>query len=270
MDFDELFKKYKLLNYVPSIEEEKEKIYEYVYFTNKLEGNRLTLAQTTSLLEKNKISGTDLGIYDILETKGVFNSVNHMLSAIIQKRELSIDLMIELNWQILGSIWKDDFGFVSAKQAGQQTGQFKTIRNRIRIIKSNGEKSYITPLSEPENVKQNMIVLVENINSSKKDVLYKAAFLAQEIWLHQPFVDGNKRTGRLLINFLTMKEGLPLFSFEDKAKNYNHLLVEQYTEGKKDLIKNYLQARLVQEMDQRIKIIEESNQNKDKGFRIIL
>lgn len=270
MNFNSVVELYKSLNYIPSIEEEREDIFEYVYFTNKLEGNRLTLAQTTSLLENNKISGTDLTVYDILETKGVFNAVNNMLSAIIKKRQLSIELMLELNWHILGTLWKDDFAFVSAKQAGQQTGQFKSVRNTIRIINPNGETSYITPLSEPETVKENMITLVEKINNSNKDVLEKTAFLAQEIWLHQPFVDGNKRTGRLLINFLTMKEGLPLFSFEDKAKNYNHLLVQQYTEGTNDLLKNYIQTRLIQEMEQRIQIIQKANENKNKGFRLML
>lgn len=260
MNFNSVLEQYKSLNYSPSIEEEKEKIFEYVYFTNKLEGNRLTLAQTTSLLEKKTISGTDITVFDILETKGVFNAVNNMLSAVIKKRQLSIDLMLELNWHILGTLWIDDFAFLSAKQAGQQTGQFKSVRNTIRIIKPNGETSNITPLSEPETVMENMINLVEKINSSNKDVFDKTVFLAQEIWLHQPFVDGNKRTGRLLISFLTMKEGLPLFSFDDKEKNYNHLLVQQYTEGKNDLIKNYIQTKLIQEMEQRIEIVQQPKQ----------
>lgn len=270
MNFNSVLEQYKSLNNIPSIEEEKGKIFEYVYFTNKLEGNRLTLSQTTSLLEKNKISGTDLTVHDILETKAVFNAVNNMLSGVIKKSELTIELMSELNWHIAGALWKDDFAFVSAKQDEQQMNQFKSGRNTIRIIKPNGETSYITPLSEPETVMDNMRQLVEKINRSNKDVVDKAAFLAEEIWLHQPFVDGNKRTGRLLINFLIMKEGLPLFSFEDKAKDYNHLLVEQYTEGKNDLIKNYIQTRLVEEMQQRIEIVQQANENKNKGFRMTL
>jgi hypothetical protein len=67
-----------------------------------------------------------------------------------------------------------------------------------------------------------------------------------------------------------MKEGLPLFSFEDKQKNYNHLLIQQYTDGKNDLIKNYIQTRLIQEMEQRIEIVQEAKQSKNKGFRMNL
>ena len=39
--------------------------------------------------------------------------------------------------------------------------------------------------------------LIESINKSDKNTIDKCVYLAQEIWIHQPFVDGNKRTGRL-------------------------------------------------------------------------
>ena len=41
-------------------------------------------------------------------------------------------------------------------------------------------------------------------------------------------------------------------------------------EGKNDLIKNYIQTRLVQEMEQRIKIVQQAKQSMNKGFRLML
>lgn len=265
-----LFLKYKTLDYVPSLEEEREKIYEYVYITNKLEGNKLTLAQTTSLLDKNSITGENISLHDILEQKGTYKAVTRMLSATIHKEPLSIDLMTELNWLALGSLWKDDNSYISAKDAGQKENEFKTVGNMIRVTAPNGETIDIDPLSTPKNVRENMEDLVENVNNSPKDSITKAAFLAQEIWLHQPFIDGNKRTGRLLVNFLTMKEGFPLFVFNERPANYNSLLIRQYMENKPGLVKDYIRDRLTEEMKNRINQVQKAKQNREKGYRFML
>jgi Fic family protein len=137
-------------------------------------------------------------------------------------------------------------------------------------IKQNGvEKEKIMPLSSPEDVQENIEDLIENVNKSKASVLDKAVFLAQEIWIHQPFVDGNKRTGRLLINFLLMKEGFPLFSYDTENLNYNNLLVEQYYDSKPDIVKNYIAETLSKKMNDDIEAF--SKIKKDfKGFRLML
>ena len=114
-----------------------------------------------------------------------------------------------------------------------------------------------------------MEALIEKVNKSDATVLDKVVFLAQEIWIHQPFVDGNKRTGRLLINLLLMKEGFPLFSFGTENLNYNNLLVEQYNESKPDIVKNYIVETLSKKINDDIESF--SKIKKDfKGFRLIL
>jgi prophage maintenance system killer protein len=114
-----------------------------------------------------------------------------------------------------------------------------------------------------------MKTLVHQINNSPKDVIDKAAFLAQEIWLHQPFIDGNKRTARLLINFLTMKEGYPLFSYTEKGIYFNDMLVQQYVSQKSGLIQNFITETLENRMKE---IISENQQNRNtlKGYRFML
>ncbi len=265
-----IFLKYKALGYAPSFEEEREKIYEYVYLTNKLEGNKLTLAQTTSLLDKNSITGENISLHDILEQKGMYKAVIRMLNAAVRKEPLSVELMKELNWLALGSLWRDDSSYLSAKNAGQKEGEFKSVDNMIRVTVPNGGNQNIEPLSNYKNVRENMDSLVKTIIDSKKDCITKADFLAQEIWLHQPFIDGNKRTGRLLINFMTMKEGYPFFVFDDRAVNFNNLLAKQYMEKKPGLVKSYIQYRLSEEMKNRIEQVQQAKENKGKGYRYIL
>lgn len=110
-----------------------------------------------------------------------------------------------------------------------------------------------------------MEILINKINRSKLNAVDKAVSLAKQIWVHQPFVDGNKRTGRLLINFLTMKEGYPLFPYKNTERgNYNGLLVQEYVEKKDGLLISYVQDRLSFEMTKKInqsEKIEKPNQS---------
>ncbi len=267
-ELTKILEQYKKIDIIPSIESEKEQMYEYVYATNKLEGNALTLVQTSQLLATDSVSGDHIKTSDILEQKGMYKALSRMLKAVREKEELSIELMLELNWLALSYLWKYEDAYVNSKSKGQKEGCFKISKNQIEIRQFGKVVSTITPLSTPDSVKQNMQTLINTINQTKeKTIIEKATYLAQEIWLHQPFVDGNKRTGRLLINFLLMKEGYPLFSFDSSNQNYNSLLVEQYMEGKKNLVLNYIIEKLIEEMKKSI------NNNKSigkDGFRMML
>lgn len=264
----ELLQKYKTLNVVPSFEEEQALLFEYVYTTNRLEGNQLSLLQTTELFKSDTISGNNIRNSDILEQKGMYRALKRMLLAVKNKEELSIKFILELNWLSIGSLWNEDY-YMNAKEKGQLQNQFKVSQNVISIKQNGVEKEKIMPMSSPEDVQENMETLIENVIKSEASVLDKAIFLAQEIWIHQPFVDGNKRTGRLLINFLLMKEGFPLFSYDAENLNYNSLLVEQYYDSKPDLVKNYIIETLSKKMNDDIEAY--SKIKKDfKGFRLML
>lgn len=264
----DLLSKYKNIKTLPSFEEEQNLLYEYVYFTNKLEGNQLSLLQTTELFKTDTISGNNIRTSDILEQKGMYKALKRMLLAIKNKEELSIKLILELNWLCIGSLWNEDY-YSSAKEKGQEINYFKKNENVISIKKNGVEIEKITPLSSPENVEKNMIELIENIKKSTKNTIEKTAFLAQEIWLHQPFVDGNKRTVRLLVNFLLLKEGFPLFPFSNQNQDYNSLLVEQYFDKKPKLIENYILETLTDRLNYLIKSNAEIKKG-ENGYRFML
>ena len=95
---NDLLNKFKALNVIPSLEEEQAQLYEYVYTTNRLEGNQLSLLQTTELFKSDTISGNNIRNSDILEQKGMYRALKRMLLAVKNKEELSIELILELNW----------------------------------------------------------------------------------------------------------------------------------------------------------------------------
>ena len=158
----DLLKKYKLLNHSLSIEEERALFMEYVFQTNKLEGNKLTLAQTTSIIDGGFVSGKNVSIKDVYEQKGTYKALVRMIKAVNDKEALSIKLISELNWLTLSYLWNDDF-YLSAKNKGQKYGDFKCSENRIQIVYPGGRTEFIQPLSSPQDVKLNLDMLLDKL-----------------------------------------------------------------------------------------------------------
>ena len=267
-DLDETLVKFRALNLVMSLEEERDLLYSYVYFTNKLEGNKLTLAQTSQLLSTDTISGNNIRTKDILEQKGMYKALVRMLKAVHNNEELSSALLLELNWLSIDTLWKSDDAYLEAKGKGQKPDRFKMSQNYIQIRRGGKVVDTIEPISDPSNVRKNIDGIINEIKASKAPVVKKAAYLAQELWIHQPFVDGNKRAGRLAVNFLTMKEGFPLFIYDDGSKNYNALLVEQYYDKRTGLITDYIENELMKKMKQSLNLTRKKGDS--SGFRIVL
>ncbi|MFV0564371.1 MAG: hypothetical protein ACK5NB_00915 [Flavobacteriaceae bacterium] len=149
-----ILEKFKQQNLVLSLEEERKLLFDYVYVTNKLEGNKLTLSQTTQLLSTDTVSGNNIRLSDILEQKGMYAALIRMLKAVKDKEELSIELLIEINWLVIGALWKKNDTYPGAKLKGQNEGDFKIANNIIQIKKGNKIIEELEPLSNPKNVKK--------------------------------------------------------------------------------------------------------------------
>lgn len=268
MDVFSLLEQYAAANIGLSLEQERKLLAQYIHSTNQLEGNTLTLAQTQSIIDNGEVSGEHIKTRNILEQKGTYKALVRMMKAVREQEPLSLDLIKELNWLTIGTIFQDDY-YLSYKEQGQKYGDFKVKNNRIMITTSDGEERFIEPLSSPDNVAINMKMLVLQIKNSDKNVIEKAAFLGQEILFHQPFIDGNKRTARLLINFMTMSEGFPLFTYENKDTYFNDLLVTQYTERNAGLIENFITESLQNRMNELLNLGNNKTQ-KFTGVRFSL
>lgn len=135
-----LLEQYKKINVALSLEQEQALLYEYVYTTNKLEGNRLSLLQTTELFKSDTISGNNIRTSDVLEQKGMYRALKRMLLAVRNNEELSTKLILELNWLALNSLWNEDY-YLNAKEKGQLQNQFKVSQNVISIKQTELKKN---------------------------------------------------------------------------------------------------------------------------------
>ncbi len=107
----------------------------------------------------------------------MYKALVRMLSAVGNKEELSISLMVELNWLVVGNLWKLDDFYIDAKQKGQEIGNFKISNNLVQRSRNGKVLERLEPLSSPDNVHENMEKLVAEVKKSSATEIERVAFL---------------------------------------------------------------------------------------------
>jgi len=112
------------------------------------------------------------------------------------------------------------------KDLESQIGKFRTVQVYIRGAK------WIPP--KPEDVPNEMKTLLAWYSQNKKKLhpLILAAYFHTAFEQIHPFVDGNGRVGRLLMNFILHKNGYPMINIPNKIKQrYYSSLEKAHLEG---------------------------------------
>ena len=172
----------------------------YIYNSNGIEGNTLSLMETNLIIEHGvTIKGKSLKEH--LEVKGQEYALNFLTEVMNQKEEISLRMIREFNSLVMIN----------------GGGTFKTLPNEI--IGANFKTS------PPHLVEEHLSKLIENFYSSNEDIIKKVAIFHADFEKIHPFPDRNGRTGRLLMNLELMKEGFPItiIKKEDREDYYNAL-----------------------------------------------
>lgn len=159
---------------------------ELAYTSNHIEGNTLTRQETT-LAIKGLTSGAK-PLKDYLEAQNHARAFNQILKVFCKQKTLSQDTILKIHKIILSGI-NDDFA-----------GRYRNVPVRI------SGSSVLLP--SPARIYDLMVKFVKDINTQKDT--FEAAILGhlQFVSIH-PFIDGNGRVGRLLMNLLLIKGGYP-------------------------------------------------------------
>ncbi len=176
----------------------------HTYHSNAIEGNTLTLGETKAvLLDGITISGKPLREH--LEAVNHREAMRLMTRLAEQDSPLKEAEILDLHRIILTGIQLED------------AGRYRSVRVRV----AGSMRIFPNPLKVPEL----MTEFVEGVNSFGGHPVLKAAKAHYELVAIHPFVDGNGRTARLLMNLLLLRAGYvpALLPVEQRGNYYDTL-----------------------------------------------
>ena len=186
-------------------------IIEFAFNTTAIEGNTVKLEEARKLLEEGKTpkDKTLREIHDVQNTEKVFMNIINL------KEEVDNEFIINIHKGLMESI---------DVRTSYRTGD-------VRVIKANFKA---TPAPY---VKTDMSLLVKwyKENEKKLNPLVLASVFHHKLEKIHPFMDGNGRAGRMLLNYILLKNNYPpLVIHTKKRKEYLDAL---RTADKSDLFK---------------------------------
>lgn len=229
---DEIAKKKALLdNMRPLTEGEVEALseafmVEYTYNSNAIEGNTLTLRETDMVLRGLTIDKKPLK--DHLEAVGHKEAFYFVLDLVKDNVPLSQSIIKQIHSLVLADKPKD-------------RGEYRRVP--VRILGA----VHIPP--QPYSIEPKMTELLLEYNEDQRNIVEKLAEFHIKFESIHPFIDGNGRTGRLLVNLELMKNGYPPIDikFVDRMRYYD-AFDAYHTKGTTapmiKLFAEYLNARL--------------------------
>ena len=199
---------------------------EYTYDSNAIEGNTLTLRETDMVLRGLTIDRKPLK--DHLEVVGHKEALVFVRDLVKEQAPLSETIIKQIHYLVLADKRED-------------RGVYRRVPVRIMGARHEPVQPY---LIQPE-----MERLLEAYGASEEHIISRLAWFHIKFEGIHPFIDGNGRTGRLLVNLELMKAGYPPIDikFSDRISYYNafdEYYVKHNLGAMEKLFASYVNARL--------------------------
>lgn len=193
----------------------EEFIIESSYNSNAIEGNTITLRETMLIL-KEGVTIAEKPIREHLDIIGFKDAFNYIYELVANNEPLTERTIKDIHSLVLMS-------------NAENRGVYRKIPARILGAENEPAPPYL--------IAEEMVALIAKYQQ-KLTALHPLEAIS---WLHlafesiHPFIDGNGRTGRLLLNFELLKQGyLPVdIKFTDRAKYYQ--CFDEYHQNQQDV-----------------------------------
>lgn len=208
---------------------------EMVYNSNAIENSTLTLEDTTDIIMRDIIT-KDHDIREIYEAKNLANVMHGLLE--FPRDSLSVDSILSLHKSLLAHI------------QNEIAGRFRAGKEWVRIGSHVG--------ANPQFTFRFISELVEKYHSDNTMYfLDKIAYFHAEFETIHPFIDGNGRIGRVLINQQLMNAGYPPIIIQSKSKHtaYYPLFDEYRSSDKYDGFTDLFALLLQESLNKRITLL---------------
>ena len=210
---------------------------EFTYNSNAIEGNTLTLQETAMVLEGMTIDRKPLK--DHLEVIGHRDAFEYMLQLVKEKIQLSERVIKEIHSLVL-------------MDRPEDRGVYRRIPVRIMGAKHEPPQPYLVSV-KMEQLMAKHEEMTKTIHPVENAALFHLLFEG----IH-PFVDGNGRTGRLLLNFELSTIGFPAINvkYTDRKKYYD-CFSAYYETGSHEQMALLVGGYMEEILDRYLKILKE-------------
>jgi excisionase family DNA binding protein len=171
---------------------------EFTYNSNAIEGNTLTLQETALALEGVTIDRKPLK--DHLEAVGHRDAFLYVASLVSNKVTISERIIREIHSLVLINKPEDK-------------GVYRRIPVKIMGAHHEPPQPYLVP--------EQMEKLLTGLSRVDQHIIETAALFHLDFEDIHPFVDGNGRTGRLIINLMLMQAGYPPIDMKFTSRRKN-------------------------------------------------
>jgi len=212
-------------------------IAEQVYNSNAIENSTLTLEETEKILLQIDLDRF-ISEREIFEAKNLARVVSY-IDKRAKERELTLDVMLSLHKMLISNI-RDDIA-----------GRFRKDKEFVRV------GSHIAP--SPQEILERLENMLAEYNASNHGSIIKRIAKLHLSFEHtHPFCDGNGRIGRVLNNYLLIREGfVPInIKFIDRKKYYD-AFKEFDQKGKTEIMEEIVAKALTNSYHKRLAYLED-------------
>lgn len=230
--FKHAFKKAALLNMISESE-----VSEQVYNSNAIENSTLTFDETTKILQQIDLDRF-ISERELFETKNLSRVIMYLNSK-AKERELGLDMILLLHKMLLSNI-NDEIA-----------GRFRNANEWVKV----GNHIGADPKLVYNNMEQMLINYYGRVYLGIVKRLVQLHLTFENI---HPFADGNGRIGRVINNYLLIREGyVPInIKFIDRALYYDAFR-EFDKSGKTKIMEDIVMKALTNSYHKRLAYLEE-------------
>ena len=180
---------------------------EYTYHSNKIEGNTLTL-QETELVVNHGLTISGKSMREHLEAINHSDAIAFVREMVKEKKPINERMVLQLHTLVLRGIDREN------------AGRYRQVQVRI------SGSTHIPPDVWQVPIKMEELFSWYHEHLNMHPVLLAAEMHERLVSIH-PFIDGNGRTSRLLMNLILLQHGYAIATlkgdFDDRMKYYDCL-----------------------------------------------